>query len=78
MFQTLSKLAVRNEFCQEISDLGGLNLMIEALDTSIGDKVPSLQPACCLETDNHLSTFTVYVDRAVHIKLWQLNVPKVM
>lgn len=28
---TLSKLAVRNEYCQEISDKGGLNFVIKCL-----------------------------------------------
>lgn len=31
LFSTLSRLAVRNEFCQEIMDLGGLELMLKAL-----------------------------------------------
>ena len=39
MFLTLSKLAVRNEFCQEIMDLGGLQLMLDALEKSITKKV---------------------------------------
>ncbi|KTF83382.1 hypothetical protein cypCar_00043075, partial [Cyprinus carpio] len=32
---TLSRLAVRNEFCQEIVDLGGLNFMITLLADSL-------------------------------------------
>ena len=39
MFLTLSKLAVRNEFCQEIMDLGGLRLMHGALENCLSDKV---------------------------------------
>ena len=39
MFLTLSKLAVRNEFCQEIMDLGGLELMHGALENCLSDKV---------------------------------------
>ena len=39
MFLTLSKLAVRNEFCQEIMDLGGLKLIMSALENSIDNKV---------------------------------------
>lgn len=31
LYQTLSCLAVRNEFCQEIMDLGGVKLMIETI-----------------------------------------------
>ncbi|XP_043909874.1 armadillo repeat-containing protein 6 isoform X2 [Protopterus annectens] len=33
---TLSRLAVRNEFCQDIVDLGGLNFMVALLADSIG------------------------------------------
>ncbi|CAH1797808.1 unnamed protein product [Owenia fusiformis] len=31
IFSTLAKLAVRNEFCQEIMDLGGMSLIVNAL-----------------------------------------------
>lgn len=34
LFLTLSRLAVRNEFCQEIMDLGGLDLMLRILITN--------------------------------------------
>ena len=41
LFLTLSKLAVRNEFCQEIMELGGLDLMLPALGQSMDNQVGS-------------------------------------
>uniref|UniRef100_F7CMX9 Armadillo repeat-containing protein 6 n=1 Tax=Monodelphis domestica TaxID=13616 RepID=F7CMX9_MONDO len=38
---TLSRLAVRNEFCQEIVDLGGLNIMVTLLADYIDHQVRS-------------------------------------
>lgn len=31
LYQTLSCLAVRNEFCQQIMDLGGVGLMLDTI-----------------------------------------------
>lgn len=31
LFSTLSRLAVRNEFCQEVIDLGGLGILVTLL-----------------------------------------------
>ena len=31
LYQTLVSLAVRNEFCQEIMDLGGVKLMMDTI-----------------------------------------------
>lgn len=39
LFQTLGQLSVRNEFCQEIMDYGGLQLILTALDKNIEDQV---------------------------------------
>ena len=39
LFLTLSRLAVRNEFCQEIMDLGGLGLMLGALEKNMDHQV---------------------------------------
>lgn len=39
---TLSRLAVRNEFCQDICDLGGLKLMMTLLADSYESSVMSL------------------------------------
>jgi hypothetical protein len=39
LFLTLSKLAVRNEFCQDIMDLGGLGLMLGALEKNMDHQV---------------------------------------
>ena len=38
LFLTLSKLAVRNEFCQDILELGGLDLMLQALGKSMDNQ----------------------------------------
>lgn len=39
IFSTLGKLAVRNEFCQRIVDLGGLDLMLAVLHKNVKHKV---------------------------------------
>lgn len=39
---TLARLSVRNEFCQEIVDLGGLNFMVALLADCIDHQVLSL------------------------------------
>ena len=39
LFTTLGRLAVRNEFCQRIVDLGGLTLMLDCLQKNLGSKV---------------------------------------
>ena len=39
IFATLGKLAVRNEFCQRIVDLGGLDLMLNVLHNNVKNKV---------------------------------------
>lgn len=39
LFLTLSSLAVRNEFCQEVMDRGGVKLILEAFQHAIADKV---------------------------------------
>ena len=39
LFLTLSRLAVRNEFCQEIMDLGGLQLMLTAMEQNMDHQV---------------------------------------
>lgn len=39
IFSTLGKLAVRNEFCQRIVDLGGLDLMLKVLHNNVKNKV---------------------------------------
>ena len=35
LFATLACLAVRNEFCQEILDLGGLQLILQSMEKNI-------------------------------------------
>lgn len=40
---TLSRLSVRNEFCQEIVDLGGLNFMVSLLADSIDHPVSNIE-----------------------------------
>ncbi len=50
LFSTLSKLAVRNEFCQEIMDLGALDLLTSVLVTSMNHQVTRnlfYQPGIC-------------------------------
>ncbi len=39
LFSTLSRLAVRNEFCQEIMDLGGLILLLDTLESNMDHQV---------------------------------------
>lgn len=39
LFATLACLAVRNEFCQEIVDLGGLPLFLSALESTLDHQV---------------------------------------
>ncbi|XP_005089754.1 armadillo repeat-containing protein 6 [Aplysia californica] len=39
LFLTLSCLAVRNEFCEEVMNRGGLKLIIQAFESGIKDKV---------------------------------------
>lgn len=43
LFLTLARLAVRNEFCQEIMELGGLTLMLTALEKSISEQAIVIQ-----------------------------------
>lgn len=40
---TLSRLSVRNEFCQEIVDLGGLNFMVSLLADCIDHPVSDIR-----------------------------------
>ena len=42
LYQTLTSLAVRNEFCQEIMDLGGVKLMIETIGHNPDNQVRAL------------------------------------
>lgn len=39
LFLTLSCLAVRNEFCEEVMNKGGLKLIMQAFESSVKDKV---------------------------------------
>ena len=39
LYLTLTRLAVRNEFCQEIMDLGGVKLMINTIRNNVGRQV---------------------------------------
>ena len=39
IFATLGRLAVRNEFCQRIADLGGLQLMLTVMKENLDNKV---------------------------------------
>jgi len=39
LFNTLSKLLVRDEFCQEVRDLGGLDLILKSFQANITHKV---------------------------------------
>jgi len=41
LFQTLGQLSVRNEFCQEIMDHGGLHLILNALANNMDHQVSS-------------------------------------
>ncbi|XP_052797041.1 armadillo repeat-containing protein 6-like [Mya arenaria] len=38
LFSTLSKLVVRDEFCQEVRDLGGLDLILKSFQTNLTHK----------------------------------------
>lgn len=48
---TLSRLAVRNEFCQDICDLGGLKLIMRLLADSYEKAVSHKEPGIVLQTD---------------------------
>lgn len=52
LFSTLSRLAVRNEFCQEVIDLGGLGILVTLLtdcsDHQVEPKVFFLPQDSCL------------------------------
>lgn len=39
LFATISKLVVRNEFCQAVMDMGGIHLILSAFQDSIANKV---------------------------------------
>ena len=39
LFLTLARLSVRNEFCAEIMDLGGIKLILDTLANNISNKV---------------------------------------
>ena len=39
LYQTLTSLAVRNEFCQEVMDLGGVKLMVETIEHNPNNQV---------------------------------------
>lgn len=42
LFSTLGKLVVRNEFCKEVMDWGGLDLIMSSFQTNIAQKVSLL------------------------------------
>ena len=42
LFATVSKLVVRNEFCQAVMDMGGIHLILRAFQDSIANKVGTL------------------------------------
>lgn len=46
LFLTLARLAVRNEFCQEIMDLGGLELMLGAIEKNTSNQVKEQYLKC--------------------------------
>lgn len=39
LFATISKLVVRNEFCQAVMEMGGIHLILSAFQDSIAKKV---------------------------------------
>ena len=39
LFLTLGSLAVRNEFCEEVLSLGGIQFILKAFENNISDKV---------------------------------------
>lgn len=39
LFLTLGSLVVRNEFCQEVLNLGGVHFILQAFGKNINDKV---------------------------------------
>lgn len=39
LFSTLSKLVVRDEFCKEVKNLGGLDLILKSFQENIAKKV---------------------------------------
>lgn len=51
---TLGRLAVRNEFCQEIMERGGLKLMMETLEDSMDHAV------CIITMISLIKIITVY------------------
>ena len=38
-FSTLASLAVRDEFCQQVMEMGGLDLILKTFQQSLKDKV---------------------------------------
>lgn len=39
LFATMSVLVVRDEFCKAVMDMGGLDFILQAFQTSIAEKV---------------------------------------
>lgn len=42
LFSTLARLAVRDEFCNEVNDLGGLQLILQAFEKNLDEKVSQM------------------------------------
>ncbi|XP_074650634.1 armadillo repeat-containing protein 6-like [Tubulanus polymorphus] len=49
LFKTLGKLSVRNEFCQEIMDLGGIEFVLKALENNLNSQSIVHQIMCLLK-----------------------------
>ena len=39
MFSTIARLSIRDEFCQKVSDLEGVRIVLESLEDNMEDKV---------------------------------------
>ncbi|XP_071107843.1 armadillo repeat-containing protein 6-like [Haliotis cracherodii] len=49
LFSTLARLAVRDEFCNEVNDLGGLKLILQAFEKNLDEKNISKQALVVLK-----------------------------
>ena len=47
LFLTLGSLAVRNDFCEEIMNLGGIKLIVDTFERNMADKVIMAVVLCC-------------------------------
>lgn len=57
LFATISKLVVRNEFCQAVMEMGGIHLILSAFQDSIAKKVKDSYNVTRVKQNNFIQNF---------------------